>query len=738
MYRIARFTQVLTLVILGLLALDFSPTTDNHNQGTFVYAAEQNIPIAGSNTIYLPFVGSVPKPPLPPPSSPSEWTQHAHDAQHTSYTDQVVATPWKFTWSWNGPTSNGGIGKVTTSGEIPRNVQPVTGAGRVYVAAGVDGVFALDNANGSFTTGLGWKKSPGGNINSTVAYDVATNAVFVVSDNGTLYKLDAATGNTIGQFASTSGASSLPLPPAVISDRVFFSMGTAVYAIDKSTMTQTWKYDTGTSIQTPPAYSPSRNRVVVAGYNLYIYAVDNSNGSLAWKAKPTTRVPGDPTGPDAGTKNNYAEFKYGWPVIAESHGLVLVRLRLDYSALTTPWGDQSLPSTNEALQSALQSNSGYQDLLALSLDTGGKNCNVSFDCQPQWFGSVVHSGWGDGGRLPMGSQPIVKRTADGTEVAYVMFRGGQNPNPYNRFDMDSHFGEMVLDSTTLSGLLPGYVRWIQYGQYGWSSPNSVASVQPRDEEPFVTMAGNYLLGVHWSMGMTLQITDRSATYGTFVNPIRSTAIPSFVVSTNSANGVASFNASHYQASPFAQDGGCGDKDIPFGFYVYYNQGCMFNAYDRGYGAWIVSNDTLYLAGIDGSIVAFKSGNPTAQADPMRAVSQITPVESFGAVNNPRAEDRPATGADIISYLDAREHIGQVKTVEGEVKQILNNGHAVYLGFQDPHDGVLVVRIMQEDWKNFADTPHLLYQLGQTIRVTGKITWYQGDPVIYVKDPSQMK
>jgi hypothetical protein len=696
-------------------------------------ATQTNTPIPGTAT-NTPTRTSTPTSTIPPVTvtpSTGEWTQYAHDAQRTNYTDQVVTAPWRIAWTWNGPTANGGIGKVTTTGDIPQNVQPVTGGGRVYVAAGVDGVFALDNSNGSFTTGLGWKKSPGGNINSTVAYDAATNAVFVVSDNGTLYKLDAATGNTIGQFASTSGAHSFALPPAVISDRVFFAMGTAVYAIDKNTMAQMWKYDTGVEIQTPPSYSPSRNLVLVGGYDLYIYAVNNASGGMVWKSKPTNRISGDPSGTDAGTENNKAEIKWGHIALAEQHGLALVRYRLDYSALRLPFGDNaSFPSTNEALQLGLANSANatidYRDVFAINLDNGAS----------PFFGNVVHSGWGDGGRLPMGSMPIVK-SANGIEVAYVMFRGGQNPNSYNRFDYDGHFGEMVLDSTTVSGLLPGYVRWIQYGQYGWTSPNSVASNQPRDEEPFVTMAGNYLLGVHWSMGMTLQITDRSAAYGSFANPIRSTAIPSFVVSTNSANGVASFNASHYQATQFAQDGGCKDARIPFGFYLYYNQGCMFSAYDRGYGAWVSSNDTLYLAGIDGSIVAFKSGNPTAQAESFHLVSLTTPVESFGAIDNPRADDRPATGADVISYLDARNHIGQVKMVEGEIKQILNNGHAVYLGFQDPHQGVLVVRIMQEDWGRFADTPNLLYNIGQTIRVTGKITWYQGDPVIYVSEPGQI-
>lgn len=92
---------------------------------------------------------------------------------------------------------------------------------------------------------------------------------------------------------------------------------------------------------------------------------------------------------------------------------------------------------------------------------------------------------------------------------------------------------------------------------------------------------------------------------------------------------------------------------------------------------------------------------------------------------------------VISYLDARKYAGKQKTVEGEIKEIVNNKKAVYLGFKKPHTGEFVVRILEKDWKNFSDVPDKLYREGQKIRVTGKIEWYQGDPVIYVQEPSQI-
>jgi len=93
---------------------------------------------------------------------------------------------------------------------------------------------------------------------------------------------------------------------------------------------------------------------------------------------------------------------------------------------------------------------------------------------------------------------------------------------------------------------------------------------------------------------------------------------------------------------------------------------------------------------------------------------------------------------VINFKDAREYAGREKVVEGEIKEILNNRKAVYLGFKKPHNGEFVVRIMSEDWSNFPDIPDKIYHEGQKVKVTGKIQWYQGDPVIYVKNPSQIE
>ena len=632
--------------------------------------------------VYLPII-------IKSPAPIAEWTQHAHDAQRTGYTDQVVPTPWRWKWAWNGPNAAGGIspGKF----RLPRNSQPVTGGGRVYIAAGSRGVYALNNANGS----VAWNSNPGGAINSTPAYDPQTEAVFVLSSNGVLYKLDAASGNPLAQF--TTGASSdLPLPPALYGDRVFISMGPRLYAIDKNSMTQIWAYEAGSPLHTPPAYSASYNRVIAASQDLYVHAIDNANGRRAWRVKPTPLKPGNPA-----QDSDLAEVKNGWPVIAETHGLVLLKLRLDWQSL---WEPSPWPSTNAAMRSMLTSRPDLQALLVLRLEDG----SIPF------IANVGHGGFGDGGYMPMGPQPVVKSFTDGQEVAYVVMRGFPCRRDPCDGRADSHLGELMLDDTTVSGYSAGYVRFIRNTFF------------PTDEQAYLSMAGDHLFGGHWEAGIAHQITDRSAGRGSGTNPILTSDLPHIVTSQDEDTCGRGFQASHYCANSLKNT-----RLWPPGFYIYWQRGAVYDQYWSEYAGWVVSNNTVYFVSTDGAVVALEQGNP--------AVAQLA---SLTITNSAEIEAEQGATANIvtadISYTQARAYAGQEATVSGVIRYVFNNGLAVLVGFAEPHQGAFKVRILKKDWSNFAAPPETIYQVGQQVQVTGKIEWYQGDPVIYIETPSGME
>jgi len=596
----------------------------------------------------------------------------------------AMPTPWRWKWAWNGPTASGGISAGKFG--LPRNSQPVTGGGRVYVAAGSHGVFALDNANGNVL----WNKNPGGDILSTPAYDGDTQALFVFSSNGTLYKLDAATGNTAGEVAG-GVASNLPLPPALAGNRVYAALGNRVYAINKTTMAVDWSYDAGAAVHTPPAYSPSTDLVVAASQDLYVHAIRNADGVRAWREKLTALNPGDPGGSAA-----LAEVFNGWPVIAESHGLVLVKLRLNWATLYT-WSPWSM--SNATMRTNLVSRPDQQVLMALRLADG----------KAAFVANLGHGGFGDGNYLPMGPQPVVKRFATGQEVAYMVIRGRDCLPGDTTCDgrWDSHFGELMLDDTTVAGYSAGYVRFMENTFF------------PTDEQVFLSMAGDQIFGGHWEAGIAHAITDRTESRGSFAAPIVTSDLPNIVTSQDQDQCGAGFSTSHYCGSSLYNT-----RQWPAGFYSFWKQGAVYDQYWSGYAQWVPSNDTLYFVGTDGTVVALAQGQPSG-------IAVATASDTISAANAPPL---PAP----ITYSQAREFAGSDATVEGTLYEVFNNGKAVYLGFKKPHQGEFLVRILKKDWGNFTQLPETLYAPGEVVRVTGKIEWYQGDPVIYVTGPAQIE
>jgi len=630
---------------------------------------------------------------MPQSAQPREWHQHGYNAQRTSYTPYSVAPPWRWQWSWNGSDANGAV--VSNKMRLPRCVQPVTGGGRIYVACGTEGVVAINPANGSEL----WRKNPGGSIRSTVAYDPVNNSLFAYSSNGYLYKLNPATGATLGSF-NTGTSSDLPLPPCVISGRVFVSSGTSVFSVNPETMSSQWSYNAGSTVQTPPSYSASRDRVIVCTADLHVHAIDASNGTRKWRVKPSVSEPGEPN-----------EFSYGWPVIAENHGLVLVRMRLDWNLLWIP--GQEFDTTNARIRAMLTAHPEQQCHFALDLDDG----TVPFIC------NNGQGGYGDGGYLPLGSMPVVKTFSDGKEVVYNIIRGEL------RYDTrwDSHFGEMMLDDTTVPGFAAGEVRWIRHGNEGGENAFLLT-----DEQPFVSMAGDHLFGLHWLIGYALRITDRSSGRGTYGRMIETENLP-WVICSQGQCGLCQFSSTHYCADGLAEDPTCG-RTYAGGFYVCYNQGTIHDEYWGEYGVWVVSDDMVLCRTNDGAVACLRSGNPET------GMAKVTTTRTR---NGAQPAVLPHTARYVrISPENARVYAGKTVEVEGRIAYVFNNGKSILLGFAYPHQGVCKVQIPKRAWPAFTGlgttmgrNRAALFSEGDRIRVKGIMAWYQGDPTVYIDDPS---
>ena len=246
--------------------------------------------------------------------------------------------------------------------------------------------------------------------------------------------------------------------------------------------------------------------------------------------------------------NNFAQVSRSWPVIAEQNGIVLVKLRLDWGTMWTwsPW-----PGTNGVMRSNLTNNTTEQALLALNLDNGAT----------AFIPNIGHGGFGDGDYMPMGPMPIVKRLDDGNEVAYVVMRGTACLVDNCDGRSDSRLGEMMLNSSTVSGFEAGYVRFMD------------STFFPTDEQANLSMADDQLFGGHWMFGLAHRILDRTPNRGaTGSNPITTADLPHIITSASNCG----FNTSHYCPGGLTQDGD--PRTIPGGFYIYYNQGTVYDRY----------------------------------------------------------------------------------------------------------------------------------------------------------------
>jgi hypothetical protein len=678
-----------------------------------------------------------------PTTSVSEWTQFGHDSMRSNFTAETVATPWKFAWEWNGAGADGK--RLPNHVTVADLVEPVTGGGRVYMAAN-DGLYALDRNSGSVL----WTQNALGNLLATPVYD--KEFVYVPSSTSKLFKINAITGAIMTTFIADSGLGTAAL---LVGDNIYIvSNNGTLYSINTANMTQNWSKSLGSAGVSPPSYSPKTNLLIVNSQNLYVHAINATDGVQKWQFKPTTRnyevskqtVNGDAVG------STGAQFDSGWPVVADGHGIVFVRIRVDWETL---WTWNPYPNTNAAIRANLIGKPDQQVLFALRLSDG----------QPAFVPAVGNGGQGDGGHLPMGPQPIVKNV-NGQEVAYIIWRNGLTPGgcttagncceatqttvqscnqdsnqgqvycakpsrcTWSDGREDATMGEMVLDNNTVSGYQAGDVRFVQF-----------TDIQT-DEMMNLSMSGDTIFHSHWLVNEAKTITDRSGSLGgSFINPIKTIDAPNVIwrqcssTQPNPANypggsGDLScpsnclFSSSRYCSSLFSY----GDsRGFPAGFYEYY--------VDSNSGSTpftVVSNGLVLVKTFDGGLMALTSGSPTALNNQSNQLSEVLGTSTVLA---------SATQTEtVLPYTEAGNYVGKKATFEGVIVSAVNHRpKAIYLGFHNPHDGALLLRIFEKDLKKWNFNIEEL--VGKKIQVKGEVTLYwpeNVDPEIVVTDPSQIK
>ena len=230
-----------------------------------------------------------------------------------------AAKPWSFGYTGNliqprvavgqaGPTD---ITKVrwvyATDGKISSS--PAVANGKVFIGSDDGNLYALNAYSGAKI----WNYSMGTEVRSSPA--VMDGRVYSGSDNGNFYCFDANTGEKIWQTSGGGMVDYVLMPqelqsrssPIIVGSNLYAgSMDGKVYCLSTATGQVQWTYTTAKPIGGSPAYS--NGVIYIASCDTYLYALDATTGALKWKSIPLNL--------DAGIAAKSIYFCTGTPVVA--------------------------------------------------------------------------------------------------------------------------------------------------------------------------------------------------------------------------------------------------------------------------------------------------------------------------------------------------------------------------------------------------------------------------------------
>ena len=194
----------------------------------------------------------------------ADWPQYQHDARRSGFTNEEVHPPYKVAWT-----------KSFWPDRVARRTQAIICKGRVFVGTQHGTMFCLDAATGKEI----WRFEGGGSIQHSAACD--DGRVFFGSLDGCVYALDADTGRLLWK-CRTDGP--FTVAPLVVEGMVF--MGNhrgSFYALNQRTGRIVWRFKIDAPILNTAAYD--RGRIFFGGEDMRVYALEAGSGRLLWRSE---------------------------------------------------------------------------------------------------------------------------------------------------------------------------------------------------------------------------------------------------------------------------------------------------------------------------------------------------------------------------------------------------------------------------------------------------------------------
>ncbi len=144
------------------------------------------------------------------------------------------------------------------------------------------------SSTGPTTSNLLWSYPTGGAVYSSPA--IVNGVVYVGSDDGNVYALNAYTGNQLWEFFAFGAVDS---SPTVVDGVVYVGSGDGnVYALNSATGSLIWHSPIGSPIDSSPTVA--NGLVYVASENCYVYALNAANGAQIWSYQTWGSVSSSP------------------------------------------------------------------------------------------------------------------------------------------------------------------------------------------------------------------------------------------------------------------------------------------------------------------------------------------------------------------------------------------------------------------------------------------------------------
>lgn len=225
-------------------------------------------------------------------AGPNDWAQVQKDPQRSGYSAETLGTNWKVKWRY-----------AFQPERVAPQTQAIVYSNAVYIGTETGNLYAIDATTGAKR----WSFAASGPILNSVAAD--NGRVYFGAMDGAVYAINTTNGAQLWktQVSSRLGISTAP----ALADNKLMIGGRDgyFYGLDLNSGNQLWKYNAGSPILMTAAWDSGK--AYFGTMDMHVHGVNSNNGIGAWKSN----------------KIGGMAFKDYWPVVTQNKVIV------------TPWND---------------------------------------------------------------------------------------------------------------------------------------------------------------------------------------------------------------------------------------------------------------------------------------------------------------------------------------------------------------------------------------------------------------